>query len=163
MIDLDMLAFIADRQPQWSIVLVGPVAESGAEFYSKIQQLKQRPNIHFLGPKRPEDLPAYINTFDVCLLPYVQGEISRYYAAPLKFYEYLAAGRPVVSTVGPRIEDREVVINCASREDVLSAIHEALAQNPAAAAKRKAIAARNSWTQRVRQIDDILSRLPKRK
>jgi glycosyltransferase involved in cell wall biosynthesis len=123
--------------------------------------LKRRPNVHFLGSKRPEELPAYISTFDVCLLPYVLGEVSSYYAAPLKFYEYLSAGKPVVSTVGPRQYDRDVVLNCSTKEEVLAAIQEALSKNsPDLTAKRKNIAGENSWERRVQQIDEVLSRLP---
>lgn len=161
MLDLEMIGFVADRQPGWSIVLVGPVTESRADFYSQIEELKRRPNVHFLGSKRPEELPPYINAFDVCLLPYVQGEVSTYYSAPLKFYEYLAAGKPVVSTVGPRQYDRDIVLNCVTKEEMLAAIHEALSKNsPALAAKRKTLANDNSWERRVHQIDAVLSRVP---
>jgi glycosyltransferase involved in cell wall biosynthesis len=161
MLDLQMIGYLAERQPNWSFVLVGPVTESRADFYRQIENLKKRPNVHFLGSKRSEELPAYINAFDVCLLPYVLGEVSSYYAAPLKFYEYLAAGKPVVSTVGPRQYDRDVVFNCSTNEEVLAAIQDALSQNsPDLRAKRKKIASENSWERRVRQIDEALSRLP---
>ena len=161
MLDLEMIGFLADRQPGWSFVLVGPVTESRADFYSQIEELKRRPNVHFLGSKRPEELPPYINAFDVCLLPYVQGEVSSYYSAPLKFYEYLAAGKPVVSTVGPRQYDRDVVLNCSTKEEVLEAIQEALSKDsPDLAVRRKNIASENSWERRVRQIDEVLSRVP---
>ena len=158
MLDLKLIRFLAEQKPDWDFVLVGPVSESGSEFYGQIEDLERQPNIYFLGPKRPEELPSYIGAFDVCLLPYVQGEVSRYYAAPLKFYEYLAAGKPVVSTVGPRDYDRDVVLNCASSEEALKAIDEALVKNSTElAAKRRLIAEHNSWPERVRQIDAILA------
>jgi hypothetical protein len=161
MLDLEMIRFLADKQPGWNFVLVGPVTESRADFYSQIDELKKRPNVHFLGSKRPEELPNYIGAFDVCLLPYVLGEVSSYYAAPLKFYEYLAAGKPVVSTVGPRQYDREVVINCSTKEEALAAIQEALSKDSHdLVTKRKNIAGENSWERRVRQIDEVLSRMP---
>jgi glycosyltransferase involved in cell wall biosynthesis len=161
MLDLEMIGFLADKQPNWNFVLVGPVTESRADFYSQIEALKRRPNVHFLGSKRAEDLPPCINAFDVCLLPYVLGEVSTYYAAPLKFYEYLAAGKPVVSTVGPRQYDRDVVLNCSTKEEVLAAIQEALSKDsPELATKRKTIAGENSWERRVHQINEVLSRMP---
>jgi glycosyltransferase involved in cell wall biosynthesis len=161
MLDLEMIRFLADKQPSWNFVLVGPVTESRADFYGQIDELKKRPNVHFLGSKRPEDLPSYISAFDVCLLPYVLGEVSSYYAAPLKFYEYLAAGKAVVSTVGPRQYDRDVVLNCSTKEEVLAAIQEALSRDSHdLATKRKIIASENSWERRVGQIDEVLSRLP---
>jgi glycosyltransferase involved in cell wall biosynthesis len=134
------------------------VSESRSEFYAQIEALKQRPNVHFLGSKHPEDIPAYINAFDVCLLPYIKGEVSTYYAAPLKFYEYLAAGKCVVSTVGPKEYGRDVVINCATPGEVLAGIGEALSRESVELAlKRKEIAKNNSWSERVRQIDSILA------
>lgn len=161
MLDLDLIGFLAEQKPEWDFVLVGPVSESRSDFYAQIEDLKRRPNIHFLGPKRPEDLPSYINAFDICLLPYITGKVSDYYAAPLKFYEYLAAGKPVVSTVEVRGYDRDVVINCTSSREVLDAITEALSHNSAdRAQKRSEIAKRNSWSERIRQIDAILAAAP---
>ncbi|MDP2883956.1 MAG: glycosyltransferase [Ignavibacteria bacterium] len=158
MLDLDLIRFLAEQKPDWDFVLVGPVSESRSEFYAQIESLKRRSNVHFLGPKRPEELPLYINSFDACLLPYVKGEVSTYYAAPLKFYEYLAAGKPVVSTVGPKEYDCDVVINCTSPQEVLAAITDVLSKDSAdRARKRKEIAKRNSWPERVRQIDAILA------
>jgi glycosyltransferase involved in cell wall biosynthesis len=163
MLDLDLIRFLADQKPDWNIVLVGPVAESRTDFYAQLEELKRRPNVHLLGPKSPKDLPVYINSFDVCLLPYVQGEVSTYYTAPLKFYEYLAAGKPVVSTVGPQHYDQDVVINCVTPEQVLRAIEEALSKDsPSLVAKRKGIASENSWEQRIRQIDRVLASGPRR-
>ena len=158
MLDLDLIRFLAEQKPDWDFVLVGPVSESRSEFYAQIENLKRRSNVHFLGPKRPEELPSYINSFDACLLPYVKGEVSTYYAAPLKFYEYLAAGKCVVSTVGPKEYDRDVVINCTSPQEVLAAITDVLSKDSAELVrKRKEIAKRNSWSERVRQIDAILA------
>jgi glycosyltransferase involved in cell wall biosynthesis len=88
----------------------------------------------------------------------VKGEVSNYYTAPLKFYEYLAAGKPVVSTVGIKEHDRDVVINCTSPQEVLAAIADVLSKDSAdRSQKRKEIAKRNSWSERVRQIDAILA------
>ena len=161
MLDLDLLRTIAQQRPDWQIVLVGPVAESRPEFYSRIEELKRLPNITFTGAKSPGDLPKYIAAFDVCLLPYVTGEVSSYYSAPLKFFEYLAAGKPVVSTVGPYQYDRGVVLNCSSQQEMLLSIEEALkSSSPALEARRKAIAAGNSWEERVRLIDRVLTSEP---
>jgi len=158
MLDLDFIRYLAEQKPDWDFVLVGPVSESRSEFYDQIESLKRRSNVHFLGPKRPEELPLYINSFDVCLLPYVKGEVSNYYAAPLKFYEYLASGKCVVSTVGIKGYDSDVVANCTSPQEVVAAVADALSKDSAERAeKRKAIAKRNSWSERVRQIDAILA------
>jgi glycosyltransferase involved in cell wall biosynthesis len=158
MLDLDLIRVLAEQKPEWNFVLVGPIAESSPEFYARVEELKKRPNIRFLGPKRPEDLPSYISAFDVCLLPYVRTEVSTYYAAPLKFYEYLAAGKPVVSTVGPKEYDSDIVINCSSAHEVVKAINKALSKGSTRlSAKRKRIASQNSWSKRILQIDRILA------
>ena len=157
-LDLELIRFLAEQKPDWDFVLVGPASESRSEFYAQIENLKRRSNVHFLGPRHPEELPSYINSFDVCLLPYVNGEVSNYYAAPLKFYEYLAAGKCVVSTIGIKEYDRDVVINCTSPQEVLAAVADALSKDSAdRVQKRKEIAKRNSWAERVRQIDAILA------
>lgn len=164
MLDLELIRTLADQKPEWEFVLVGPVSESRSDFYAQIENLKRRSNVHFLGSKRPEELPAYIGHFDVCLLPYVKTEVSTYYAAPLKFFEYLGAGKPVISTVGPGQYDEDVVMNCATSLEVLSATEKALKNNSAALeAKRKAIASENSWEQRVHQIDLILAQFAEKK
>lgn len=160
MIDLEMIDYLARKRPDWSFVFVGPIRESNQEFYLRVDQLRIRPNIHFLGPKRPEELPRYINEFDLCLLPYEQTEVSTYYAAPLKFYEYLAAGKAVVSTVGPRDYDDDIVITVTSKEEMLNAIEAMLKKNSRAQVKRrKGIAKQNSWAHRMDAIDTALQQL----
>lgn len=89
--DLDLLAQMADARPEWSIVIVGPVVkiDPGA--------LPQRANLHFLGGKTYADLPAYLSGWDVALMPFAVNEATRF-ISPTKTPEYLAGGRPVVST-----------------------------------------------------------------
>lgn len=89
--NLALIAALADARPQWSIVMVGPVV--------KIDEasLPQRANLHFLGAKSYVELPAYLSGWDVALLPFAINESTRF-ISPTKTPEYLAAGRPVVST-----------------------------------------------------------------
>jgi glycosyltransferase involved in cell wall biosynthesis len=89
--DLGLLAGIADARPAWQLVLVGPLAKIDPG------NLPQRPNIHYLGARRYEDLPEYLAGWDVALLPFARNEATRF-ISPTKTPEYLAAGRPVVST-----------------------------------------------------------------
>jgi UDP-galactopyranose mutase len=89
--DLDMLAALADARPQWSIVMVGPVVKiSDAD-------LPRRPNIHYVGGKTYAELPHYLGSWDVALMPFAINESTRF-ISPTKTPEYLAGGRPVVST-----------------------------------------------------------------
>lgn len=89
--DLDMIAGLADAHPEWSIVMVGPVV--------KIDQadLPRRTNIHYLGSKQYEELPAYLGGWDVALMPFAINDSTKF-ISPTKTPEYLAGGRPVVST-----------------------------------------------------------------
>jgi len=89
--DLHLLAALADARPDWSIVLVGPVVKIAEA------DLPQRPNLHYLGSKAYRDLPGYLRGWDVALMPFAINAATRF-ISPTKTPEYLAAGRPVVST-----------------------------------------------------------------
>jgi len=89
--DIDLLDKIAQMRPDWSFVMVGPVVKIAPE------ELPQRPNIHYLGPKTYGELPTYLAGWDVALMPFAMNE-STQFISPTKTPEYLAGGKPVVST-----------------------------------------------------------------
>ena len=89
--DLDLIAALADARPDWSIVLVGPVVKISQD------DLPRRPNIAYPGPTNYDDLPGWLATWDVALMPFAINE-STQFISPTKTPEYLAAGKPVVST-----------------------------------------------------------------
>lgn len=89
--DLDLLTGVADARPLWNLVILGPVAKIDPSM------LPRRRNIHYLGAKTYQELPAYIAGWQVALLPFAHNEATRY-ISPTKTPEYLAAGKPVVST-----------------------------------------------------------------
>ena len=89
--DTELLDRIAQMRPDWSFVMVGPVVKIDPE------ELPKRPNIHYLGPKKYEQLPAYLSGWDVALMPFAMNE-STQFISPTKTPEYLAGGKPVVST-----------------------------------------------------------------
>jgi glycosyltransferase involved in cell wall biosynthesis len=90
-IDLDLIAGMADARPDWQFVMVGPVVKIDPA------SCPQRPNVHWLGQQGYNDLPAFINGWDVCLLPFALNESTRF-ISPTKTLEYMACGRPCVST-----------------------------------------------------------------
>lgn len=90
-LDLGLLARLCDLRPHWQVVLVGPVAKIAPE------SLPQRPNLHWLGPKGYDELPAYAAGWDAALMPFARNEATRF-ISPTKTPEFLAAGRPVVAT-----------------------------------------------------------------
>ena len=89
--DLDLLAAIADARPTWSFVIVGPVVKIAEE------DLPRRPNLSYPGGIDYDDLPALLAGWDVALMPFAINDATRF-ISPTKTPEYLAAGRPVVST-----------------------------------------------------------------
>jgi UDP-galactopyranose mutase len=89
--DLDLLAGVADARPDWSLIIVGPVVKIDPA------QLPQRPNLIYLGGKSYDELPAYLAGWDVALMPFAINDSTRF-ISPTKTPEYLAAGKPVVST-----------------------------------------------------------------
>jgi glycosyltransferase involved in cell wall biosynthesis len=89
--DIDLLDNVARMRPHWSFVMVGPVAKISQD------DLPDRPNIHYLGGKTYGQLPAYLAGWDVALMPFAMNE-STQFISPTKTPEYLAGGKPVVST-----------------------------------------------------------------
>src|SRR4051812_5512475 len=89
--DLELLDGIAQARPDWHLVLLGPVVKIDPA------SLPQRPNIHYLGGKKYDELPQYVAGWDVALLPFARNEATRF-ISPTKTPEYMAAGKPVVST-----------------------------------------------------------------
>ena len=90
-LDIPLLRGLAEARPDWQLVMIGPVVKIDPH------DLPRRPNIHYLGPKNYAELPRYIAGWDVALLLFARNEATRF-ISPTKTPEYLAAGRPVVST-----------------------------------------------------------------
>jgi UDP-galactopyranose mutase len=89
--DLDLIAAVADAHPEWSIVMVGPVVKIDPA------DLPIRANIHYVGGKTYDELPLYLGGWDVALMPFAINDSTKF-ISPTKTPEYLAGGRPVVST-----------------------------------------------------------------
>ncbi|MEO8455644.1 MAG: glycosyltransferase family 1 protein [Sphingomicrobium sp.] len=89
--DTELLAKAAEMRPDWSFVMVGPVVKISED------ELPRRANIHYLGSKTYAQLPAYLSGWDVALMPFAMNE-STQFISPTKTPEYLAGGKPVVST-----------------------------------------------------------------
>jgi UDP-galactopyranose mutase len=90
-LDTELLDRVAALRPDWHIVMIGPVVKIDPA------DLPQRPNIHYLGGKEYKDLPSYLAGWDVAMMPFARNESTRF-ISPTKTPEYLAAGKPVIST-----------------------------------------------------------------
>jgi teichuronic acid biosynthesis glycosyltransferase TuaH len=154
-LDIDLLAYVAEQRPDWNIVLVGP--EDGEFAASNLHSI---PNIHFLGGKPGNTLPAYINSFDVCLNPQLvnQVTIGNY---PRKIDEYLAMGKPTVAT---RTEAMSVFAEhtylCDTKEDYLTAIQKALDEDsPEKQQQRIRFASAHTWENNVKEIYKAINKV----
>ncbi len=140
-LDIDLIAYIAETRPDWSIVLVGPEDEVFKE--CKLHGIN---NVYFLGSKPMEQLPSYINAFDVCFNPQVvnQVTIGNY---PRKVDEYLAMGKPVVGTKTDAMSIfAEQAYLATTKEEYITFIEDALRNNdPSLPEKRRKLALSHTW------------------
>jgi glycosyltransferase involved in cell wall biosynthesis len=159
-LDIALVEQIAAARPDWQIVLVGPVVKIDPK------SLPQRPNIHYLGPKVYDELPHYLGSWDVALMPFAINESTRY-ISPTKTPEYMAAGRPVVSTPirdVVRSYGASAIVRIASdAEDFIEAIEASLhdmthPQAVAAAADRELrdMSWDNTWQHMSRLMEEAL-------
>ena len=122
--DLELIARVADAHPDWSLIIVGPVVKIDTA------ELPVRANIHYLGGKKYEELPAYLGGWDVALMPFAINESTKF-ISPTKTPEYLAGGRPVVSTPSTDVirhyGDLDGVFIAGRPEDFVAACEQALA------------------------------------
>jgi len=95
-LDYDLIAYLADRVPHATLAMVGPVVKVD------MARLPQRPNIHWLGQRDYAELPSFLKGFDVALMPFALNKATEY-INPTKTLEYMAAGKPIVSTAVPDV------------------------------------------------------------
>src|SRR6185503_16295895 len=89
--DAELLDQVAAKRPDWNFVIIGPIVKIDPN------TLPKQSNIHYLGPKKYEELPDYLAGWDIALLLFARNESTRF-ISPTKTPEYLAAGKPVIST-----------------------------------------------------------------
>ncbi len=123
-LDLALLEGLADRRPDWHIVMAGPVVKIDPA------ALPKRPNLHWIGMQRYEALPHLLSHWDVCLLPFALNEHTRF-ISPTKTLEYLAGGKPAVSTPIHDVVSLygSVVRVAATAGDFVAAIEQTLAES----------------------------------
>lgn len=146
--DISLLADIARKRPEWSIVLVGPEDEA-----FKSSELHHLNNVYFTGPREVYMLPGYIKGFDVCINPQVINDYTRG-NYPRKIDEYLAMGKPTVATATEAMEYfAGYTYLSGSASDYPDLIERAMKEDsPENQRKRKQFAAKHSWQQNVKEI-----------
>lgn len=154
-INIELICRLADIHPDYSILLVGPV-------HFGLDKLRKYSNIVMVGTKHYNVLPQYLACMDVCLIPFMINKLTLS-SNPIKLYEYLAAGKPVVSTALPEIRNNasHVVYIGESNEDFIKKVEEAVTEvrrNESEMVKSRRInfAKDNSWDRRVETIEKLL-------
>jgi glycosyltransferase involved in cell wall biosynthesis len=144
------LSALAQKHPEQSIVLVGPVGVGDPT--TDVSALSAEPNVHLLGHRAYELLPGYVKGFDVCVIPYRINEYTTY-SFPIKFFELLASGKPLVISDLPALAGYYQSVHVArSAEEFVAACEAALAAPDAGRDARLALAAANTWDHRVERI-----------
>lgn len=155
-LDLPLIAAVAQSRPAWQLVLVGPVTKIDE------QDLPRASNIHYLGAKRYEELPGYVAGWDVALMPFARNESTRY-ISPTKTPEYLAAGKPVVSTsirdVVRTYGEPGYVRIADSADQFIRAVEDSLLDDPLERLARvDALLKEQSWEETWSRMQTILDR-----
>ncbi len=119
-VDFDLLEYIAQKRPNYSIVLIGDIGEGDPN--TNTIKLKNYKNIYFLGPKNYSHLPAFLKGANLTILPSIINDYTRS-MFPMKFFEYLSAGKQIVSTNLPALEDfRDICYLCTNYNTFLSSL-----------------------------------------
>jgi glycosyltransferase involved in cell wall biosynthesis len=149
-LDLPLLAELARLRPTWSFALVGPVGPGEPD--TDISALTGEPNIHLLGPRTYSQLPDVLRAADAGLIPYARNALTES-IFPMKVYEYLAAGLPVVATPLPALARLADVATAPDAEGIAELLDQALAEDdPDRRAERSRGAASHSWERRLEEI-----------
>jgi len=148
-LDIDVLIYIAEQKPNWSLVLIGPKQEG-----FKVSKLDNLENVYFLGAKEPGILPSYLKGMDVTLNPQILNEITDL-NYPLKLDEYLAMGKPVVATNTSfmRFYFKDYSYLADTKEEYVKLIEKALKDDSLKLQKQRIeFASEHSWENFVNEI-----------
>ncbi|HSH91659.1 MAG TPA: glycosyltransferase, partial [Ramlibacter sp.] len=156
--DMEMVINAARERPGWRFILVG------STFGCDVTQAKKVPNIEFTGEVPYAELPGWVHGFDVCVIPFILNELTSC-TNPVKVYEYLSAGKPVVATRMPELEAiSEQVYLASDNADFVKQLDRALedSSDSGAAVGRREWAAGHSWRARADQLSAaVADTLPK--
>jgi glycosyltransferase involved in cell wall biosynthesis len=156
-LDFDLLIELARTRRAWSFALVGPVGPGDPR--TDVSALAAEPNIHLLGARAYCELPDVLRAADAGLIPYARNELTES-IFPMKVYEYLAAGRPVVSTPLPALQAVAEVATAPDAEGIAGLLDQALTRDdPERRAERSRVVASHSWERRLQEIEAAIGAL----
>ena len=145
--DAEAILQAVTRHPEWSFVLIGDT------FGSWLDKLRGLANVHLSGEIPYAELPAYLSGFDVCTIPFLLIPLTEA-TNPVKVFEYLSAGKPVVATKLPELESlADVLWLYSTPEEFVKGLERAVSEDSAElAAKRQAVARENTWQARYQSL-----------
>jgi glycosyltransferase involved in cell wall biosynthesis len=156
-LDFRLIAELARLRPSWSFALVGPVGPGDPR--TDVSPLAAEPNIHLLGGRAYAELPEVLRAADAGLIPYARNELTES-IFPMKVYEYLGAGLPVVATPLPALTGIADVASAADAATIAELLDAALAaDSPQLRAARSRRAASHSWERRLEEIATAIGEL----
>jgi len=150
-VDMDLVACLARARQTWTFALVGPIGID-------VSAVHGLPNVRLLGPRAYQSLPAYLAAMDVGLIPFREEPVT-YHADPIKAYEYLAAGLPVVATDLPALRRLAHVVRLADSPGAFVAQLDAAIEEGRAprCADRRAEAAHHGWAARFQEVERLIA------
>ncbi|HBY7151231.1 TPA: glycosyltransferase family 1 protein [Klebsiella pneumoniae] len=153
-VNFELLSSLAKNRPQYHIVLIGLVGEGDPN--TDVSILENHKNIHLLGPKEYDELPSYLKYFDVALLPNMINSYTDN-MFPMKFFEYLAAGRKVVSVNLKAIQEfKDYVYISTTNEEFIEGVDKALDGDAIPLEKRLELARQYTYQSRTKKMLDLI-------
>jgi glycosyltransferase involved in cell wall biosynthesis len=152
-IDLDLIRYVAEHRPAWSLALVGDAE-------TDVGDLAKLPNVHLVGRRPYASLPAFAKGFDAAIMPFKINRLTES-VNPIKLREYLAAGLPVVSTPLPEARAYGDLVRIASTpEAFVRELDRAIAEDGEAAVRRRIEAVSgDTWEARVERMSELVEEL----
>ena len=155
-LNIDWMLALARSRPNYHLALVGPIGISDPS--TNVSELKAQPNVHVLGTRDYSLLPAYLKGCDVAVIPYRLNEYTES-VFPIKFFEYLATGKPVVVSRLPALDGFLDSVRVADDEQsFIAQCDDAIASHGAGAEARIALAEANSWSKRVGDLMGLIQK-----
>ncbi len=151
--DFNLIEALAQMHPTWSFVLVGPVWLNKQD---QAARLARYPNVILAGRQPFERLPEFLRGFNVCLIPHEVGDLTTS-MDPIKLYDYMASGKPIVSTPVAGVDRFDDVVYIAEgTEEFTAAILQAFSENDTLCTRRQEYAKQHTWDVRASQMWNII-------
>jgi glycosyltransferase involved in cell wall biosynthesis len=157
-VDCELLRQVARLNPTMTFVLVGEIGLG--EPSTPVERLREEANVHLIGPRPYADLPSYLKSFDVCMIPFALNRVTEK-SLPMKLFEYMASGKPIVATATKPLLDYSDQCYLAGNVAEFSAALRRATEEPMPGDRSRAriqMARGHGWDTRMREVGGILQR-----